>query len=416
MVKMDRITWLREMRRDCEEQYDTRWAPLYGEKWGLYNNTTHQQFIQGFLSLIPQGSTILDAACGAGRYLPFLLEKKHSIIGIDQSQGMLARAKAKFPAVQFEKVGLQEMAYREVFDGAICMDAMENVCPEDWSLVLSNFHRALKQRGYLYFTAETIENADENEIKQAFPETRDTEFSWEDFVERNNRVLSVGEGHELVATARLRPSGELGRSLRAEAWGNQANRMLSFAYKRFDGKVLEPGDPSSSSRQGLDGEDRALLEKVEASFDTVGVLYNACQFRAALNPALALAREANAYLDRKAPWFQIKEDKTAAATKVYVILRIVDSLKTIRAPILPHTAQKLHEYLGYEGQLFGTQHVVEYQEETRSHEALTYDHSGAMGTWTPRQLPAGQALRQPASLFKKLDESLIDEEYARLEG
>jgi ubiquinone/menaquinone biosynthesis C-methylase UbiE len=165
---MDRITWLRKMRRDCEEQYDTRWAPLYGEKWGLYNNTTHQQFIQEFLSLIPQGSIILDAACGAGRYVPFLLEKKHSIIGIDQSQGMLARAKTKFPGVQFEKVGLQELAYREVFDGAICMDAMENVCPEDWPLVLSNFHRALKQRGYLYLTAETIENADENEIKQAF--------------------------------------------------------------------------------------------------------------------------------------------------------------------------------------------------------------------------------------------------------
>ena len=156
------------MRRICEEEYDTRWAPFYGEKWGLYSNTTHQQFTHEFLGLLPQRSTILDAACGAGRYLPFLLEKGHSIIGIDQSQGMLARAKAKFPDVQFEKVGLQEMAYREVFNGAICMDAMENVCPEDWPLVLSNFQRALKQNGCLYFTAETIENADENEIKQAF--------------------------------------------------------------------------------------------------------------------------------------------------------------------------------------------------------------------------------------------------------
>ena len=165
---MDRITWLKEMRRICEVEYDTRWAPLYGEKWGLYSNTTHQQFLHEFLRLLPPRSMILDAACGAGRYLPFLLEKGHSIIGIDQSQGMLARAKAKFPDVQFEKVGLQEMVYREVFDGAICMDAMENVCPEDWPLVLSNFHRALKQNGYLYFTAETVENADENEIKQAF--------------------------------------------------------------------------------------------------------------------------------------------------------------------------------------------------------------------------------------------------------
>ncbi len=164
---MDRITWLREMRRDCEEQYD-REAPLYAEKYGLYSNTTHRQFIQEFLSRLPPSSSILDAACGAGRYLPFLLEKQHSVIAIDQSQGMLASAKAKFPGVQFEKIGLQEMAYHEVFDGAICMDAMENVCPEEWPLVLSNFHRALRPRGCLYFTAETVENADENEIRQAF--------------------------------------------------------------------------------------------------------------------------------------------------------------------------------------------------------------------------------------------------------
>jgi methionyl-tRNA synthetase len=99
-----------------------------------------------------------------------------------------------------------------------------------------------------------------------------------------------------------------------------------------------------------------------------------------------------------------------------VILRAVDSLKTILAPILPHTAQRLHEYLGYDGQLFGTQHVVEYHEETRSHRALTYDHSGAVGTWTRSQLPPARpcASRRPSS--KKLDESVIEEEYARLEG
>ena len=220
-------------------------------------------------------------------------------------------------------------------------------------------------------------------LTATLPETRDTEFSWEDFVERNY--------NELVAT-----------------WGNLANRMLSFAYKRFDGRVPEPGE--------LDDADRALLAQVEAGFETVGELYNACKFRAALNEALALAREANGYLDRKAPWFQIKEDRDAAATSVYVILRAIDNLKTILAPILPHTAQRLHEYLGYEGQLFGTQHVVEHQEEARAHEALTYDHSGAIGAWVPSVLPAGQALRKPAPLFKKLDESVIEEEYARLEG
>jgi SAM-dependent methyltransferase len=168
---MDRTIWLREMRRACEQLYD-RDAPLYGEKYGLYNNLTHRQFIQEFLSLLPQSSRVLDAACGAGRYIPFLLEKGHAVLGIDQSQGMLARAKAQFPAVQFEKVGLQEMAYCEACDGAICMDAMENLPPEDWPLVLGNFHRAIKPHGYLYFTAETIENADENEIKAAFVRSR----------------------------------------------------------------------------------------------------------------------------------------------------------------------------------------------------------------------------------------------------
>jgi len=250
-------------------------------------------------------------------------------------------------------------------------------------------------------------------LTATLPETRDTEFSWEDFVERNN--------NELVATARLSSRRSLGKSgQRPRGLGF----MLSFAYKRFDGHVLEPGNPSRSSAKGLDNEDRALLEKVEAGFETVGELYNACQFRAALNAALALAREANGYtfaalsagLDRKAPWFQIKEDPEAAATTVYVILRVVDNLKTIRAPILPHTAQKLHEYLGYEGQLFGTQHVVEYQEETCSRRALTYDHTGAIGTWTKSKLPVGQALREPAPLFKKLDESVVEEETARLAG
>ncbi|MEJ2736694.1 MAG: hypothetical protein P8189_24535 [Anaerolineae bacterium] len=116
----------------------------------------------------------------------------------------------------------------------------------------------------------------------------------------------------------------------------------------------------------------------------------------------------------------MKKDRAAAATTVYVILRAVDNLKTILAPMLPHTAQKPHEYLGYEGQLFGTQQVVEYQEEARhgglrSHQALTYDHTGAVDVWAKSDLPPGQAPREPAPLFKKLDDSVVEEEYVRLE-
>jgi methionyl-tRNA synthetase len=90
-----------------------------------------------------------------------------------------------------------------------------------------------------YFLTKYHPDALRFRLTATLPETRDTESSWEDFLDRNNPVLSVAEGSELVAT-----------------WGNLANRMRSFAFERFDGAVPEPGDPSSSSGQGLDDEDR----------------------------------------------------------------------------------------------------------------------------------------------------------------
>lgn len=167
---MDRNDWIKEWRREAEERYDTLWAPLYDEKWGVYSNATHQQFIQKFLRLLPQPKTILDAACGAGRYMSMLLEKGHTVVGIDQAQGMLAQAKAKLPTVHMEKMGLQEMNYFEIFEGAICMDALEHVCPEDWPLIFHNFHRALKPHGYLYFT---VEIAAEDDLEMAFQQGQD---------------------------------------------------------------------------------------------------------------------------------------------------------------------------------------------------------------------------------------------------
>lgn len=162
---MDRSNWLLKARRELEERYDTLWAPLYGERYGLYSNATHLQFIAKLLGLLPPHSTILDAACGAGRYMGPLLEKGHRVVGIDQSQGMLDRARARFPAVRLEKVGLQDLACDALVDAAICVDAMEHVFPEDWPAVLGNLCRALKTHGYLYFTVEV---ATPDEIDEAF--------------------------------------------------------------------------------------------------------------------------------------------------------------------------------------------------------------------------------------------------------
>ena len=81
---MDRNSWLKEQRRDAEEKYDKLWAPLYGEKWGVYENSAQQQFVQKFLDLLVGSGTLLDAACGAGRYTGMLLEKGPTVIGIDR--------------------------------------------------------------------------------------------------------------------------------------------------------------------------------------------------------------------------------------------------------------------------------------------------------------------------------------------
>jgi len=215
------------------------------------------------------------------------------------------------------------------------------------------------------------------------PEGRDVNFTWEEFLRRNNE--------ELVAT-----------------WGNLANRVLTFTYKRFDQQVPEPGE--------LVEADKAILAKVEAGFETVEQLIDSCKFKAALTEVMALAHEANRYLDEKAPWLQIKKDKEAAATTMYVILRVIDSLKTLFTPFLPFSCQRLHEYLGYEGSIIGRIYIDTLQEETRSHLALRYDASELTGEWAPSQLPSGQALRKPAPLFKKLDESIVEEEIARMTG
>ncbi len=148
---MERVEWLGRMRDLAEALYDHS-SPFYWVKFGLTPNETHREYLQKFLGRVAPRSTLLSAACGAGRYDGMLLEAGHSVVGIDQSAGMLARAREHFPEARYEKMGLQEMDFREEFDGAICMDAMEHVCPEDWPKILLRFQEALKPGGVLYFT------------------------------------------------------------------------------------------------------------------------------------------------------------------------------------------------------------------------------------------------------------------------
>jgi cyclopropane fatty-acyl-phospholipid synthase-like methyltransferase len=165
---MERAEWLRQMREMTEALYD-HLSPQYWVTFGLYANETHRAYLQKFLERLAPRSALLSAACGAGRYDGTLLEAGHSVLGIDQSEGMLARAWECFPGARYEKLGLQEMDFREAFDGAICIDAMEHVSPEDWPVILRGFQEALKPGGVLYFT---LELAEADEVAQAYRRAR----------------------------------------------------------------------------------------------------------------------------------------------------------------------------------------------------------------------------------------------------
>ncbi len=167
---MGRTEWLKDMRAKAEALYDYE-APLYWVTWGMDRPETHLAYIKKFLGMLPRSGNVLSAACGAGRFDGFLVEAGHSVVGIDQSAGMLARAREhfssdRFPQLRYEKVGLQEIdqipAYHSSFDGILCMDSMEHICPEDYPGILGGFQHALKPGGLLYITVETHETAVED--------------------------------------------------------------------------------------------------------------------------------------------------------------------------------------------------------------------------------------------------------------
>lgn len=161
---MERAAWLQRMRNMAEEAYDT-FSPRYWVTFGLGADSSHKVYLRKFLDLVGPPGKILSAACGAGRFDGILMEAGHSVLGIDQAAGMLTRAREHFPAEQFpqlryERIGLQEMDFHEEFDGAICMDAMEHICPEDWPGIIKGFAAALKPGGLLYFTADVRDPVD----------------------------------------------------------------------------------------------------------------------------------------------------------------------------------------------------------------------------------------------------------------
>ena len=188
------------------------------------------------------------------------------------------------------------------------------------------------------------------------PETGDTDFSWREFVRRNN--------DELVAN-----------------YGNLAHRALTFTHQHFDGRVPIPGE--------LDDASKALLDEAESTLNSVDDSLYHCHFREGIKAAMSLAQQTNRYLEEKSPWKTVKHDKESCATAIFVSLSVISCLKTAFYPFLPFSSQKLHRLLGFEGLVKGE-------------------------GWGFHRLPPGQKLAAPEPLFVKLDERVVAEENERL--
>ena len=134
-------------------------SATYDDSWGALPDS-HRRYLDHLIDLLPDGASVLDAACGTGRIWPLLLEARVRVIGTDQSAGMLEVARRKHPGVPTECVALQELGFLREFDGVVCVDAMEHVGPEDWPLVLERLTAAGRARAHLYLTVELPDDDD----------------------------------------------------------------------------------------------------------------------------------------------------------------------------------------------------------------------------------------------------------------
>ncbi|MEE8337430.1 MAG: methionine--tRNA ligase [Dehalococcoidia bacterium] len=189
------------------------------------------------------------------------------------------------------------------------------------------------------------------------PETADTDFTWADYVRRNN--------DELLAR-----------------WANLVHRVMTLTRRNFDERVPEP--PAELAR-----ESTALLAAVDEAFTTVGEEIEAVRLRAALAAAMNVAQLTNRYLDEREPWATVKTDRESAAETLYTAINVVSGLATLLQPFLPFTSPRAWAFAGNSGEI------------------------EAAG-WRRSAVAAGTPLPEPEPLVKKLDDSLVAEEEARL--
>jgi len=216
----------------------------------------------------------------------------------------------------------------------------------------------------------------------AGPETQDTDFTWAEFLRRNNDELVAG-------------------------WGNLVNRSISLTAKNF-GFIPAPGE--------LTDADRRLLESTSGAFGRIGELLERSRQKAAASESMRVVAEANKYLSDEAPWKLRETDPDRMATVMHVALQAVDDCKALLTPFLPYSAQATHELLGGEGVWSAQPRIDEVTDldDGSPYPIITGDYEQQLARWRSTPITPGTPLATPTPIFKKLDTGIVEEELARL--
>jgi methionyl-tRNA synthetase len=217
-------------------------------------------------------------------------------------------------------------------------------------------------------------------VAVAGPENQDTDFTWSEFIRRNN--------DELVAN-----------------WGNLVNRSVSFAARNL-GSIPAAGQ--------LTDADAAILSRSRDSFAAVGESLSRSRFKAAITEAMRTVGEANKYLSDQAPWKLRESDPERMATIMHVALQLVDDGKTLLTPFLPESSQKVAAMLGAGGTWSGMPRLEQVsQQGGPDYPVITGDYAAA-ARWASAPITPGTPLAAPQPLFAKIDPKVAEEELARL--
>jgi len=221
-------------------------------------------------------------------------------------------------------------------------------------------------------------------ICAAGPENQDSDFTWREFVNRTNGELVAG-------------------------WGNLVNRTATMIAKSF-GEIPSPGTTTEP--------DEALLASVRAGFVTVGTLIGRHRQRQAVAEAMRVVGEVNKYVTDQAP-FKLKseQERERLATILHTTAQAVWDCNTLLAPFLPHSSNAVHAAFGGSGAFMPMPQVREVADLDDGHPypIITGDYS-TTPPWGTTPVPVGAPVAKPTPIFQKLDESVVEDELARLRG